>query len=47
MIDDGIFTAMLAVALLTFLFWDDPDGLDNWDRLDVIIHAQYYEVTTR
>lgn len=34
---------VLALCLVVFLFWDDADGRDNWDRLDVIIHAHYLE----
>lgn len=40
---EGIFTDILAICLLTFLFWNGGEKLDNWDKLNKIIQAQYYE----
>jgi hypothetical protein len=39
-----ILASILAVAALIFLFWDDPSGTDNWDKLNAIIEHHYQTI---
>jgi len=33
---------LLAAFIIIFLFWGDDNGVDNWDKLNIIIDT-YYE----